>query len=167
MAKPRRNRPPTKMKLKTTADVPAEAETAITNAEVAEKKSTRKKPASQPLPRPASAAPKLQKLLKKRPPRKSAKPPRPTATLKKLKSRSRSTTRPAHAWSARARTSARLPNSVDKDKVYGLEDALELATKTSPVKFDATVELHVNLRVDPRHADQNIRDNFVLATRYW
>lgn len=51
---------------------------------------------------------------------------------------------------------------VDKTKAYSLEEALELATKTSPVKFDATVELHVNLRVDPRHADQNIRDNFVL-----
>ncbi|HSH18188.1 MAG TPA: 50S ribosomal protein L1 [Candidatus Saccharimonadales bacterium] len=51
---------------------------------------------------------------------------------------------------------------VDKTKVYSLDEAMELATKTSPVKFDATVELHVNLRVDPRHADQNIRDNFVL-----
>lgn len=51
---------------------------------------------------------------------------------------------------------------IEKGKVYSLEEALELATKTSTVKFDATVELHVNLRVDPRHADQNIRDNFVL-----
>lgn len=51
---------------------------------------------------------------------------------------------------------------IEKDKVYTLADALELATKTSPVKFDATVELHVNLNVDPRHADQNIRDNLVL-----
>ncbi len=51
---------------------------------------------------------------------------------------------------------------VEKDKVYTLDEAVKLATETSPVKFDATVELHVNLRVDPRHADQNIRDNFVL-----
>jgi len=51
---------------------------------------------------------------------------------------------------------------IEKDKVYGLTEALELAAKTSPVKFDATVELHVNLNVDPRHADQNIRDNLVL-----
>jgi large subunit ribosomal protein L1 len=51
---------------------------------------------------------------------------------------------------------------VEVGKVYSLAEALELATKTSPVKFDATVELHVNLNVDPRHADQNIRDNFVL-----
>src|SRR3982751_5381012 len=45
---------------------------------------------------------------------------------------------------------------VEKDKLYGLEEALKLAATTSPVKFDATVELHVNLGVDPRHADQNI-----------
>ena len=51
---------------------------------------------------------------------------------------------------------------VEKGKAYGLEQAVELAGKTSPVKFDATVELHVNLNVDPRQADQNIRDNLVL-----
>jgi large subunit ribosomal protein L1 len=39
---------------------------------------------------------------------------------------------------------------------------VELATKTSAVKFDATVEMHINLNVDPKHADQNIRDNLVL-----
>jgi len=51
---------------------------------------------------------------------------------------------------------------IDKSKTYSLSEAIELATKTSPVKFDASVELHVNLNVDPRHADQNIRDNLVL-----
>jgi len=51
---------------------------------------------------------------------------------------------------------------VNKDQQYTLSEALELATKTSPVKFDASVELHINLGVDPRHADQNIRDNLVL-----
>ncbi|MDB5182988.1 MAG: rplA [Candidatus Saccharibacteria bacterium] len=51
---------------------------------------------------------------------------------------------------------------VEKDKMYTLKDALELAIKTSPVKFDATVELHINLGVDPRQADQNVRDNLVL-----
>lgn len=51
---------------------------------------------------------------------------------------------------------------VDKNKSYDLKEALELAIKTSPTKFDATVELHVNLNVDPRQADQNIRDNLVL-----
>ncbi len=51
---------------------------------------------------------------------------------------------------------------VEKDKAYSLVEALELAIKSSPVKFDATVEFHINLNVDPRHADQNIRDNLVL-----
>ena len=46
---------------------------------------------------------------------------------------------------------------VDKNKVYSLADALELAVKTSPSKFDASVELHLRLGVDPRQADQNIR----------
>ena len=51
---------------------------------------------------------------------------------------------------------------IDKNKVYTLAEALELATKTSSVKFDASVELHINLGVDPRQADQNIRANLVL-----
>lgn len=51
---------------------------------------------------------------------------------------------------------------IDKDKVYNLKEAVELATKTSPVKFDASVEVHVRLGVDPRQADQNIRATVVL-----
>ena len=51
---------------------------------------------------------------------------------------------------------------VEKDKAYTLSEAIELAQKTSPVKFDASVEIHINLGVDPRQADQNIRDNLVL-----
>lgn len=51
---------------------------------------------------------------------------------------------------------------VESEKVYELKEALELATKTNPVKFDASVELHVRLGVDPRQADQNIRATVVL-----
>ncbi len=51
---------------------------------------------------------------------------------------------------------------IDRTKTYSVEEAADLAKKTSHVKFDATVELHVNLGVDPRQADQNIRDNLVL-----
>lgn len=47
-------------------------------------------------------------------------------------------------------------------KSYPAAEAVDLAKKTSHVKFDATVELHVRLNVDPRQADQNIRDNLVL-----
>lgn len=49
-----------------------------------------------------------------------------------------------------------------EDKTYSLKEALDLATKTSHVKFDAGVELHVRLGVDPRQADQNLRDTVVL-----
>ena len=51
---------------------------------------------------------------------------------------------------------------IEKGKAYGLKEAIELAIKTSPVKFDATVEAHVRLNVDPRQADQNIRTTLVL-----
>jgi len=51
---------------------------------------------------------------------------------------------------------------IEKDKAYNLKEAIALAQKTNPAKFDASVELHVNLGVDPRQADQNIRDNLVL-----
>lgn len=51
---------------------------------------------------------------------------------------------------------------IDPAKQYDLAAALELATKTNPAKFDASVELHVRLNVDPRQADQNLRDTVVL-----
>ncbi len=51
---------------------------------------------------------------------------------------------------------------IEIDKFYSVNDAVELATKTSTVKFDAAVELHVNLGVDPKQADQNIRQTVVL-----
>lgn len=51
---------------------------------------------------------------------------------------------------------------VEKDKVYTLKEAMALAVKTNPVSFDASVELHIRLGVDPRQADQNIRASLVL-----
>ncbi len=51
---------------------------------------------------------------------------------------------------------------VEANKVYALKDAIELATKTNPAKFDASVEIHVRLGVDPRQADQNIRATVAL-----
>lgn len=51
---------------------------------------------------------------------------------------------------------------IDKNKEHTLKEALDLATKTNPAKFDASVELHIRLNVDPRQADQNIRANLVL-----
>lgn len=51
---------------------------------------------------------------------------------------------------------------LEDGKTYSVKQAAELATKTSHVKFDATVEVHARLGVDPRQADQNIRDMLVL-----
>lgn len=51
---------------------------------------------------------------------------------------------------------------VEKGKVYSLKDAVALAIKTNTTKFDATLEAHVRLGVDPRQADQNIRTTIVL-----
>ena len=51
---------------------------------------------------------------------------------------------------------------VEKGKSYSLKDAIELAIKTNPAKFDASVEVHARLGVDPRQADQNIRTTLVL-----
>lgn len=62
----------------------------------------------------------------------------------------------------RGKNYRKVAEQVEKDKVYTLTEALELATKTNPVKFDASVEVHVRLGVDPRQADQNIRSTVSL-----
>ncbi|MER3514021.1 MAG: 50S ribosomal protein L1 [Chloroflexota bacterium] len=51
---------------------------------------------------------------------------------------------------------------VDRQKLYSPEEAIELAKQTSFTKFDGTVEVHMRLGVDPRHADQQVRDVVVL-----
>lgn len=57
----------------------------------------------------------------------------------------------------RGKAYRKVAEKVEKSKLYSLEEALALAVDTSPSKFDASVELHVRLNVDPRQADQNIR----------
>jgi large subunit ribosomal protein L1 len=51
---------------------------------------------------------------------------------------------------------------LDPDKSYSPREAVELAKETSFTKFDATVEVHICLGIDPRHADQQVRDTVVL-----
>ncbi|GIM30615.1 50S ribosomal protein L1 [Clostridium polyendosporum] len=51
---------------------------------------------------------------------------------------------------------------IDRSALYTPAEALELAVKTAKAKFDETVELHVRLGVDPRHADQQVRGAVVL-----
>ena len=51
---------------------------------------------------------------------------------------------------------------IDRTKLYDTADALELTVKGATAKFDETVELHVRLGVDSRHADQQVRGAVVL-----
>ena len=51
---------------------------------------------------------------------------------------------------------------IDKNTLYGPAEALELCVKTAKANFDETIELHVRLGVDPRHADQQVRGAVVL-----
>ena len=51
---------------------------------------------------------------------------------------------------------------IDRSKVYDTAEALDICVKTGTAKFDETVELHVKLGVDGRHADQQVRGAIVL-----
>ena len=51
---------------------------------------------------------------------------------------------------------------VDKTKLYENDEAMDLCVKTATAKFDETVEVHVKLGVDSRHADQQVRGAIVL-----
>jgi large subunit ribosomal protein L1 len=51
---------------------------------------------------------------------------------------------------------------IDQEKLYSPKEAVSLAKETSFTKFDATVEVHMRLGVDPRHADQQVREVVVL-----
>ena len=52
--------------------------------------------------------------------------------------------------------------AIDKAKQYDAPEALELAAKGAKAKFDETIELHIRLGVDSRHADQQVRGAVVL-----
>jgi large subunit ribosomal protein L1 len=51
---------------------------------------------------------------------------------------------------------------VEPEKLYKLDEAIDLLKKTNYVKFDPTIELHFRLGIDPRHADQQIRSTATL-----
>ncbi len=55
-----------------------------------------------------------------------------------------------------------LKSKIDKTKIYNIEEAVELLGDLKSAKFDETVEIALNLNVDPRHADQMIRGSVVL-----
>ena len=51
---------------------------------------------------------------------------------------------------------------IDRTKLYDANEAIDLVCKTSKAKFDETVEIHIRLGVDSRHADQQVRGAVVL-----
>ncbi len=51
---------------------------------------------------------------------------------------------------------------IDKTKAYETTEAIDVCLKTATAKFDETVELHIKLGVDSRHADQQVRGAIVL-----
>ncbi len=51
---------------------------------------------------------------------------------------------------------------IDKSKLYDADEAMKLVTETAKAKFDETVEAHIKLGVDSRHADQQVRGAIVL-----
>ncbi|MFZ0548751.1 MAG: 50S ribosomal protein L1 [Candidatus Promineifilaceae bacterium] len=51
---------------------------------------------------------------------------------------------------------------IDHNKLYSRREAVQLIKETATTKFDPTVEVHFRLGVDPRHADQQVRDVVVL-----
>ena len=51
---------------------------------------------------------------------------------------------------------------IDRSVQYDVADAMNLVVKTAPAKFDETVEIHIKLGVDSRHADQQVRGAIVL-----
>mgnify|MGYP003546526006 FL=1 len=56
-----------------------------------------------------------------------------------------------------AKRLTKIRDGVDTVKLYGLEDALKLVKERATAKFDETIEVAMNLGVDPRHADQMVR----------
>jgi len=46
---------------------------------------------------------------------------------------------------------------IDRDSFYGVDDAVKMIKERAKAKFDETIEISMNLGIDPRHADQNVR----------
>lgn len=62
----------------------------------------------------------------------------------------------------RGKSYREVAKKIESGKAYTLAEALKLAAETNPAKFDASVEIHVVLGVDPRQADQNVRSTVSL-----
>lgn len=140
---------------------PAAAETDVTKAAEQESEVITKKRSSQPGEATAKAGKRSSKAIKAAA-EKQAKEDR-KATGEAVETKPKPPLKPTRSrLERRGKQFRQQAAKIEKDKLYSLAAAAKLAKETSYVKFDATVELHVNLNVDPRQADQNIRDTLVL-----
>ena len=55
-----------------------------------------------------------------------------------------------------------IKKDLDLEKIYSVEEAVELVKKHATAKFDETVEVHVKLGIDPKHSDQMVRNVVLL-----
>jgi large subunit ribosomal protein L1 len=62
----------------------------------------------------------------------------------------------------RGKKYSEVAKAIDKDKVYPIEEAIELIKKTSITKFDSSIEVHVKLGTDPKKGDQQVRSTVIL-----
>ena len=139
----------------------AEIETAI--------KSASDKPAEKAVEKVAAKAGKRsekalkeveEKIAKEERKEKGDKTPQSEEAEKKAKKGAKPVTRPR--LERRGKKYQEVYKLVDKTKTYNITEAIDTILKTSPTKFDASVEVHVRLGVDPRQADQNIRTTVAL-----
>jgi large subunit ribosomal protein L1 len=157
-----------KLSLKvTTKNTIAEIETAIANATVApaetpavevvetEEVSTEEETFAKAGKRSAKVAAEVEAKAEKEA-RKEAGDTSPTDGSEEVMSKGpKPTTRPL--IERRGKNYRKVAEKVEADTLYTLDQAVKLAAETNPAKFDASVEIHVRLNVDPRQADQNIR----------
>lgn len=147
-------------KTPTTKNTPAEAEDQITNAEVQEVVEAKNEASTKNTAKAGKRSAKALEAAEEKAAKEERKAAKAEAEATEAPKQKSNPTRPRIA--RQGKNFRKAAEQVEKDKTYTLGEALELAVKTNPAKFDATVELHINLNVDPRHADQNIRDNLVL-----
>lgn len=64
----------------------------------------------------------------------------------------------------RSKRHQQIAEKIEKGRLYTLDEGLDLVKETGTAKFEESVELHVRLGVDPRHADQQVRSTVVLPS---
>src|SRR5689334_20771528 len=69
---------------------------------------------------------------------------------------------PDHTSMKKGKKYVEAAKMIEPGKIYGTEEAMELAKKTSKTKFDGSVEVHLRLGIDPKKSDQQVRGTIVL-----